>query len=97
MQRLLAEGTVPAGSMKEVFVHMIADDALMNQLSVATKLVALPAILNALKSAGQEAAERFLETHGDRLNRQGVGRSAGDVRLKRAPKREPRRPREARA
>ena len=71
MQRLLASGTVPAGSMKEVFVHMIADDVLMNQLSVATKLVALPSILNALKSAGRSAAETFLDAHGERLNREG--------------------------
>ena len=71
VQRLLDEGMVPPGSMKEVFVHMIADDALMNQLSVATKLVALPPILNALKSAGREAAETFLEVHGEHLNRRG--------------------------
>ena len=34
---LIAEGTVKRGTMKDVLVHMIADDALMNELSVATK------------------------------------------------------------
>ena len=71
VQRLLAEGAVPPGRMKEVFVHMIADDELMNQLSVATKLVALPPLLAALKEAGREAAGRFLETHGGKLGREG--------------------------
>ena len=70
VQRLLADGTVAAGSMKEVFVHMIADDTLMNQLSVATKLVALPTILAALKEAGRAAADTFLDERGDCLNRE---------------------------
>jgi len=68
VQRLIEDGTVPEGRMKRVFVHMIADDALMNQLSVATKTVALPAIIAALKRAGRAAASDFLERHGAKLN-----------------------------
>lgn len=60
VQRLIKEGTMPSGAMKNVHVHMIADDALMNALSVATKTVAIPSVLMALKEAGQRAADAFL-------------------------------------
>ncbi|MGB7316525.1 MAG: patatin-like phospholipase family protein [Planktotalea sp.] len=63
VQRLIGEGTIAAGAMKRVNVHMIADDVLMNELSVATKTVAIPSVLFALKSAGQAAAEQFLNAH----------------------------------
>ena len=68
VQRLIAEGRVPEGSMKRVLVHMIADDALMNRLSVATKLVPLPTVIAELKEAGRAAAHSFLERHKDDLN-----------------------------
>jgi len=42
---------------------MIADDALMTELSVASKLVPTPATLSALFDAGQAAAEAFLSEH----------------------------------
>jgi NTE family protein len=67
---LIAENRIEKGSMKDVLVHMIADDVLMNDLSVATKLVALPQILHRLKAAGQAAAEGFLDAHGDKLGRE---------------------------
>ncbi|MEO1536669.1 MAG: patatin-like phospholipase family protein [Pseudomonadota bacterium] len=63
VQRLIAEGKIPKGAMKEVRVHMVADDALMTDLSVASKLVPTPATLTALFDAGQAAAERFLDAH----------------------------------
>ena len=63
VQRLIAEGSVVSGAMKDVRVHMIADDALMTELSVASKLVPTTATLTALFDAGQAAAERFLEAH----------------------------------
>ena len=65
VQRLIADGSVPKEAMKEVRVHMIADDALMTELSVASKLVPTPATLTALFEAGQAAAEQFLVNHGD--------------------------------
>jgi len=68
VQRLLEEGRVPEGAMKRVLLHMIADDALMEQLSVATKMVPLPSVLAELKAAGRQAAETFLARHGDDLN-----------------------------
>ena len=68
VQRLLDRGDIPEGSMSRVYVHMIADDALMNELSVATKLIATPYTLARLKEAGQRAADRFLEVHKKDLN-----------------------------
>ncbi|MFA3915534.1 patatin-like phospholipase family protein [Ruegeria hyattellae] len=70
VQRLLADGTLTAGSMKRVLVHMIADDELMNELSVATKMVPAPPILHRLKTAGQEAADQFLSKHKSDLGTQ---------------------------
>ncbi|WP_397543136.1 patatin-like phospholipase family protein [Roseovarius salis] len=72
VQRLLDAGRVEEGAMKRVFVHMIADDALMRELSVATKLVPTPLTLGRLKTAGRQAAERFLEDHGAALNSHGT-------------------------
>ena len=68
VQRLLDGGQVSENAMKRVFVHMIADDDLMRELSVATKLVPTPLTLGRLKSAGRAAAEAFLHDHRDGLN-----------------------------
>lgn len=61
VQRLLAEGRLEQGQMKQLRIHMIAEDDLMTQLSVATKLLPVPQILMRLKQAGRDAAERFLQ------------------------------------
>ncbi len=63
VKRLLAAGNIKPGSMKDVLVHMIADDALMTELSVATKLTPGPVLLSRLKSAGRAAADAFLSAH----------------------------------
>ncbi|MBV2360926.1 patatin-like phospholipase family protein [Thalassococcus sp. CAU 1522] len=68
VQRLLADGSVKPGRMKDVRVHMIADDALMNELSVATKLVPVPTVLAQLKEAGRRATGEFLRLHKKDLN-----------------------------
>jgi NTE family protein len=67
VQRLVRSGTIPAGAMKDVLVHMIADDGLMRQLSVATKSVPNPAVLDALRRAGHAAADAFLDRDFDAL------------------------------
>jgi NTE family protein len=72
VQRLLDEGTLPEGRMARVFVHMIADDALMNDLSVATKLLPNAHLIYQLKQAGRIAAHHFLAEHKDDLNRHGT-------------------------
>ncbi|WP_407493424.1 patatin-like phospholipase family protein [Pseudooceanicola sp. MF1-13] len=63
VQRLIGAGQVKKGAMKNVLVHMIADDDLMRELSVATKMVPNPVILQSLKLAGQKAADQFLADH----------------------------------
>ena len=45
-----------------------ADDPLMNELSVATKLVPNPFVLGKLKDAGRNAAKSFLASHYGDLN-----------------------------
>ncbi len=72
VQRLLTQGAVSEGAMKKVLVHMIADDDLMRELSVATKMVPNSYLLNRLKEAGRGAADRFLSAHFDDLNLQGT-------------------------
>ncbi|MEM9550608.1 MAG: patatin-like phospholipase family protein [Pseudomonadota bacterium] len=67
VQRLLAEGKLKAGDMQRVLVHMIADDRLMNELSVATKTVPNAFVMNTLKEAGRNAAHGFLNQHRDDL------------------------------
>ncbi len=61
VQRLLSDGTLEPGAMARLCVHMIADDDLMNDLSVATKLVPTAPVLKRLKEAGQAAAQTFLD------------------------------------
>ncbi|SHE77948.1 NTE family protein [Litoreibacter ascidiaceicola] len=73
---LIASGKVTRGTMKDVLVHMISDDALMNKLSVATKTVPTPFVLHELKQAGRDAAHGFLDTHFDDLG----DRSSVDLR-----------------
>jgi len=49
--------------MNDLRVHMIADDELMNELSIAIKLVPIPTVLAQLKDSGRQAAEAFLQQH----------------------------------
>lgn len=70
VKRMLSEGSLMPGQMKDVHVHMIADDDLMNDLSAATKSVPIPSILKRLKSAGQKAALGFVDQHFDSLGKQ---------------------------
>ncbi|WP_460273708.1 patatin-like phospholipase family protein [Celeribacter sp. ULVN23_4] len=60
---LIAEKRLPPGSMKEVLIHMIADDDLMQDLSARTKLVPSPLLLSRMKEAGRAACDGFLEAH----------------------------------
>ena len=65
VQRLLDDGTLPEGRMARVLIHMIADDDLMGELSVATKTVPNAYVISQLKEAGTRAAQAFLDTHFD--------------------------------
>lgn len=66
--RLLADGSIERETMKDVLVHMIADDALMNELNVAMKTIPTPVILNRFQAAGEAAAKAFLAEYKDDLN-----------------------------
>ncbi|MEM9970276.1 MAG: patatin-like phospholipase family protein [Pseudomonadota bacterium] len=68
--RLIAEGKVKKGAMKDVLVHMIADDALMNDLNVASKTIPTPALILKLHEAGRRSAEQFLGAHRAKLGKQ---------------------------
>jgi NTE family protein len=72
VKRLLEKGDLKTGSMKDVYVHMIADDALMTQLSVATKSVPNPAVIAQLKASGRRAAGGFLDDHLGDVNTRGT-------------------------
>lgn len=63
VSRLVDEGVIEQGRMKRLRMHMIADDALMNDLSVATKMIPIPTVLTRLKAAGRAAAGGFLNAH----------------------------------
>ena len=67
VQRLLFKGAVDDDAFKDVLIHMIADDDLMQKLSVATKMVASPPVLFQLREAGRDAAEAFLRDGIDRI------------------------------
>ncbi len=71
VRRLIRQGAVSGEAMKDVLVHIIDDDDLMDELSAASKLTPTPGMLFALKEAGIAAADRFLTEHGDKLNREG--------------------------
>ena len=72
VKKLIASQVIPKGHKKDVLVHMIADDGLMNELSVATKMVPVPVILARLRAAGQAAAAVFLDRHRGDLNQRGT-------------------------
>lgn len=61
VRRLLNEGRIEKGQMKDVRVHMIADDRLMNELSASSKMEPSHDLINRLHRAGRAAADRFLE------------------------------------
>lgn len=64
---LIREDRISSKSMKDVLVHMIADDKLMQELSARTKLVPQPLLLNRMKEAGRLACETFIDNHYDDL------------------------------
>ncbi|TDL79544.1 patatin-like phospholipase family protein [Palleronia sediminis] len=63
VQRLIDAGRVPRGAMKYVLVHMIDDTAMMADLSVATKVLPSPVLIDRMFRAGRAAAEGFVAAH----------------------------------
>jgi len=71
VKRLLAMGKIEHGQMKDVALHIISDDALMNTLSASSKMLPTHSLLSRLKEAGRAAATGFLQKHGEKLGKQG--------------------------
>jgi NTE family protein len=67
VRRLIADGRLTEGSMKDVLIHMVADDVVMNSLRAQSKVAPDKGTLARLKAAGQVAADRFLDAHADDL------------------------------
>lgn len=63
VKKLIRQGKIEKGSMKEVLIHFISDEALMNDLSASSKMSPSAALLYRLKAAGRQAADRFLQGH----------------------------------
>ncbi len=70
VRRLIAEGRMERGVMKDVRVHMISDDALMTELTATSKLAPSRQLLERMKNAGRAAAEVFLTESGQNIGRQ---------------------------
>lgn len=69
VHRLIAEGRVEAGQMKNVRVHVISDDGLMTDLSATSKLEPSGPLIDRLFQAGRVAADRFLAECGGKIGR----------------------------
>jgi NTE family protein len=63
VRRLIGDGRLGSGEMRDVLIHAVRDDATMAELNVASKISPEPEIFDHLKARGQEAADRFLTTH----------------------------------
>ena len=72
VQRLIREGKVRKGDMKDINIHSIADDDTMVQLGVATKQAPSAPLLLQLKDAGRDTMELFLSDHADQIGVKGT-------------------------
>ena len=63
VKRLIAQGRMEKGQMKDVLVHLIADDAVMTTLSASSKLSPNPGLITLLHGAGRTACDGFLARH----------------------------------
>ena len=71
VKRLIADGTMSEGAMKNVGIHMVSDDDLMGRLSVATKLIPSLPVITELRDAGRAAAQRFLDEDAPKVGKGG--------------------------
>ena len=76
VSRLIENGQVTKGDMKDLHIHSVADDALMTSLSVATKLTPDHTLLERLRTAGHARMDAFLRDHWADLGK----RSSVDLR-----------------
>jgi NTE family protein len=81
VRRLIAGGQVQRGAMKDVLVHMVGDDRLMNDLNIATKTMPVPVILARLRAAGPRGDGRFPKGAQERPGAARDGGPGGDAGL----------------
>ncbi|KRW93287.1 patatin-like phospholipase family protein [Paracoccus sp. MKU1] len=67
VKRLHAEDRLTGRPMKNVLLHAIMDEDLMNSLSASTKLIPNPGLLQRMHDAGMQAADRFLERDAEKI------------------------------
>ncbi len=65
--RLLDQGKINAGDMKQMLIHSIRDDDAMTEHSVASKFSSDWKFLSGLRDSGAMAARRWLKAHFDDL------------------------------
>ena len=70
VQRLISEGRLTRGEMKDVKIHAIRDDQTMAQLNVATKLAPEPSLFDYLREAGRATADTFLRDNWKNIGKQ---------------------------
>lgn len=70
VHRLIREGQVKKGSMKDINIHSVADDETMVQLGASTKGTPTAGLLSQLKMAGQIAMDGFLDSHANALGKE---------------------------
>ncbi|MEM7056941.1 MAG: patatin-like phospholipase family protein [Pseudomonadota bacterium] len=70
VKKLIEEGRVKPGEMKNVLIHSVRDDATMAELNVATKLAPEPDLFDHLRARGSAAADDFLTAHWDKIGRE---------------------------
>ncbi len=68
VKKLHDEDRLHNRAMKDPLIHMILDDALMNDLNARSKVMPAPGLLARMKEAGRAAADAFLDQHADALN-----------------------------
>lgn len=71
VQRLIEEGRIRPGEMKDVLIHSIRDDETMAELNVATKLAPEPSLFDHLREAGRATADSFLRENWAKIGKQG--------------------------
>ncbi|PFG63364.1 NTE family protein [Thioclava sp. ES.031] len=70
VHRLIREDRLPEGAMKDVLIHMIADDDVMGELSAKSKILPEWGMLAKLKLAGRAAADRWFDAHADKIGKE---------------------------
>ena len=63
VHQLIKDGVIMQGTMKDLKIHSVMDDELMNQLGVATKMTPDPTLLSRLFDAGRARMDTFLTEH----------------------------------